>query len=108
MRTVYLAYATLRISRITVTLIWPGYCISFSIFCEIRGWLEHSVTAAGRTEAREQFEAMKDALGSIVDTIPLAASEEFQSGDEQMKYVEQQLVSFVTLFPGPRSVEEAP
>ena len=28
----YLAYATLRISRITVTFTWPGYCISRSIF----------------------------------------------------------------------------
>jgi hypothetical protein len=28
----YLAKATLRISLITVTLIWPGYCMSRSIF----------------------------------------------------------------------------
>jgi hypothetical protein len=28
----YFAYATALVSRITVTLIWPGYCIWFSIF----------------------------------------------------------------------------
>jgi hypothetical protein len=31
----YFAYATLRISRITVTFTCPGYCMSRSIFCEI-------------------------------------------------------------------------
>lgn len=76
----------------------------FSVFCEIRGWLEHSVVAAGRAEARELFEAMKDALGSIVDTIPLATPEvSLKETGEQMEYVEQQLASFVTLFPAPNS-----
>jgi hypothetical protein len=34
-RTFYLAYSTALVSRITVTLIWPGYASSFSIFLAI-------------------------------------------------------------------------
>lgn len=70
----------------------------FSLFCEIRGWLEHSVVASGRSEARELFEAMKEALAPIIDTIPLADAPE---SAEEMRYVEQQLAAFITLFPAP-------
>lgn len=70
----------------------------FSIFCEIRGWMEHSVAASSRTEARDLFEAMKEALAPIVESIPLADAPE---NGEGMRYVEQQLASYVTLFPAP-------
>ena len=71
---------------------------AFSLFCEIRGWLEHAVVASARSEARDLFEAMKDALAPIVETIPLADAPE---SAEQMRYVEQQLAAFVALFPAP-------
>jgi hypothetical protein len=34
-RFAHFAYETERTSRMTVTLIWPGYCISFWIFFEM-------------------------------------------------------------------------
>lgn len=86
-----------------MTLEEGGPHAPFSIFCEIRGWLEHSVVATGRSEARELFEAMKDALGPIIETIPFSDSPD---DTEQMHYVEQQLASFVTLFPAPHEPGE--
>jgi xylose isomerase len=64
----YLAYATARIPRITVILIWPGYCISFSIFCEISKLnLEvNHATLAGHTFQHElQVAADAGLLGSM-------------------------------------------
>lgn len=51
----YLAYSVARVSRITVTRIWPGYCRLSSIFLAISLLMVMAVkssTSSGRTNTR--------------------------------------------------------
>ena len=58
-----------------ITLEKDAELAPFTITCGIYGWMVHTRFFSSRTEAQEQFEAMKHALGEILAGLPGSDSE---------------------------------
>lgn len=79
-----------------ITLEKSASAAPFTITCGIYGWAMHTRFFSDANSARVQYEAMKTALASIVDGIPLESDPDLA---EKMKAVRQAIQRFVAEYP---------
>lgn len=79
-----------------ITLERDGRTAPFAITCGIYGWMMHMRFFATEADARLAHDAMRQALGEIMLTIPLDGDPD---RDARMTEVTRRIVEFVERFP---------
>jgi hypothetical protein len=79
-----------------LTLERDGAAAPFAITCGIYGWMMHTRFFATEADARLAYDAMKQALGEIMLTIPLDGDPD---RDARMQDVTRSIGDFVERFP---------
>jgi hypothetical protein len=73
-----------------------GGCTPFAITCGIYGWMMHTRFFSNEVEAKLAFDAMKEALDAIVQSIPKVDDPDC---DAKIKDVPDRIRAFVDRFP---------
>jgi hypothetical protein len=79
-----------------ITLEQGGHVAPFAITCGIYGWMFHTRFFGSETDAQSEFEAMKEALVCILESIPLSTDSD--AGSKAQK-TSQLIADFVERFP---------
>ena len=79
-----------------ITLERDGATAPFAITCGIYGWMMHTRFFGAEADARSAYDAMQQALGDVVLTIPLDGDPDRDAG---MKDVTRRIGEFVERFP---------
>ena len=79
-----------------ITIERDGDIAPFAITCGIYGWFVHTRFFSTRAEADTECAAMQNAMGAIIQTIPLTSDPECNS---KSAAVSQAISDFVDTFP---------
>ena len=82
--------------RARITLERDGSCAPFAITCGIFDWMVHTRFFANEENARRACEDMKQALDSIIQSIPLQSDPDH---DTKMEATARMIVEFVERYP---------